>query len=151
MHVQVKTSERLRSTMMAHLLSLDDAKHLPVAQAIISRKGPHLRYVMDHLIRHYKIRTLQDFCNDLGRQVPEIYLRGGIGALIMTPSTTRFFPMPTTATTPASTDPAMLQHRMQACTACDRWSGQACAAVSCSCSGLGRSGLASSQCPLGRW
>ncbi len=52
---------------------------------------------------------------------------------------------------PISADDFVRADRMALCTACDRWSGARCSAAGCPCALLGRSDLASSRCPLGRW
>ena len=115
------------------------------------------RYVGDHIIRHYRQRTLADLRRDLGHddqdQTP-IEILGGIGRLMMTPEGNTFTPtIPEVVIEPRQppSDEIILA-RAEACRGCLYFSEEGDRCWMCGCGGQ-RQRMSSpwASCPAGKW
>lgn len=118
----------------------------------------NLRYVGDHIIRHYRPLGLAALLHDLHADpVDHLTIEGGIGTLTMYAdgredwrptlpgASTKPHPQPRAA------DPELTAARRAVCGACSDWRDGKCSAAGCGCAGEGRPDVWSSRCPLGRW
>lgn len=118
----------------------------------------NLRYVGDHVIRHYRPLGLAVLLRDLGVDtVDSMTIEGGIGTLTLyadgredwrptLPDVSAKPPPP-----PRAADPELTVARRAVCVACSDWRDGKCSAAGCGCAGEGRPEIWSSRCPLGLW
>lgn len=136
---------------MAHSLSPNDIKHLPCTQAAQRHGGNRDRYIMDAAIRHYQPLGLAAINADLGTDHQSVSLRGGIGALMLSPTQTRFFSSVKHLDQPSTTDPATIARRRTLCSTCEHLVDSTCQLNACGCGSAGKTDHAAGACPIGQW
>lgn len=135
---------------MAELPSLDRLPCVPPAV----RDDP--RYVGDHVIRHYRDRTLADLARDLGHDLPDPFqIVGGIGILTLSATDASF--APAIPDRPPQDDrrvpQAVIDRRTACCAVCPHYQADADRCRMCGCSGQQAHRVTRpwASCPAGYW
>lgn len=133
-----------------------------ICQDIIAKKGLESKYAKDCLIRAIRGKAFADAAALIGWSAPPpIFIRGGIGTLILGEESEEFTPAPTLGKmaasfaaslvdrTPASQEET--ERRLAICASCAHWDEVRARCSACGCFTRSKASLQAQRCPKSFW